>query len=54
MPIDSGNVHFERKKRVISMLLKEIKEVYHRELDQNYSREEVDSMFYLMIEHFWD
>lgn len=34
------------------MLLKDIKEVYHRELDENYSREEVDSMFYLMIEHF--
>ncbi len=34
------------------MLLKEIKEIYHRELDELYPREEVDSMFYLMIEHF--
>jgi len=34
------------------MLLKEIKEIYHRELDENYPKEEVDSMFYLMIEHF--
>lgn len=34
------------------MLLKEIKEIYHRELDEIYPREEVDSMFYLMIEHF--
>ncbi|WP_297691045.1 peptide chain release factor N(5)-glutamine methyltransferase [uncultured Eudoraea sp.] len=34
------------------MLLKEIKEIYHRELDEIYPKEEVDSMFYLMIEHF--
>ncbi|WP_019669454.1 peptide chain release factor N(5)-glutamine methyltransferase [Eudoraea adriatica] len=34
------------------MLLKEIKEIYHRELDEIYPREEVDSMFYLIIEHF--
>lgn len=34
------------------MLLKEIKEIYHRELDEIYPREETDSMFYLMIEHF--
>jgi len=34
------------------MLLKEIKDIYHKELDYNYSKEEVDSMFYLMIEHF--
>ena len=34
------------------MLLKEIKEIYHRELDEIYPREEVDSMFYIMIEHF--
>jgi len=34
------------------MLLKEIKEIYHKELDEIYPREEVDSMFYLMIEHY--
>ena len=34
------------------MLLKDIKEIYHKELDINYPKEEVDSMFYLMIEHF--
>ena len=34
------------------MLLKEIKDIYHKELDENYPKEEVDSMFYLMIEHF--
>ena len=34
------------------MVLKEIKEIYHRELDEIYPREEVDSMFYLMIENF--
>ena len=33
------------------MLLKEIKEIFHKELDDNYPKEEVDSMFYLMIEH---
>jgi len=34
------------------MLLKEIKDIYHRELDEKYPKEEVDRMFYLMIEHF--
>jgi release factor glutamine methyltransferase len=34
------------------MLLKEIKEIYHMELDEIYPKEEVESMFYLMIEHF--
>jgi release factor glutamine methyltransferase len=34
------------------MLLKEIKDIYHKELDEIYPKEEVDSMFYLMIEHF--
>lgn len=34
------------------MLLKEIKNIYHKELDQLYPKEEVDSMFYLIIEHF--
>jgi release factor glutamine methyltransferase len=34
------------------MLLKEIKEIYHKELDKIYPKEEVDSMFYLVIEHF--
>jgi len=34
------------------MLLKEIKDIYHKELDENYAKEEVESMFYLMIEHF--
>ena len=34
------------------MLLKDIKDIYHRELDEKYPKEEVDSMFYLMIEHF--
>ncbi|MGB5360270.1 MAG: peptide chain release factor N(5)-glutamine methyltransferase [Eudoraea sp.] len=35
------------------MLLKEIKEIFHKELDDNYPKEEVDSMFYLMIEHYF-
>ena len=34
------------------MLLKEIKNIYHSELDTIYSREEVDSFFYLVIEHY--
>lgn len=34
------------------MLLKQIKEIYHRELDEIYPKQEVDSMFYLVIEHF--
>ncbi|MGB5610664.1 peptide chain release factor N(5)-glutamine methyltransferase [Eudoraea sp.] len=35
------------------MLLKEIKEIFHKELDEYYPKEEVDSMFYLMIEHYF-
>ena len=34
------------------MLLKEIKNIYHSELDTIYSREEVDSFFHLVIEHY--
>ena len=36
------------------MLLKEIKNIYHRELDAIYEQEEVDSFFYLVIEHYLD
>jgi len=34
------------------MLLKEIKSIYHKELDKNYGVEEVSSFFYLLIVHF--
>ena len=34
------------------MLLKEIKNIFHKELDAIYSKEEVDSFFYLLIEHY--
>ncbi|MCW5516526.1 peptide chain release factor N(5)-glutamine methyltransferase [Muriicola sp. Z0-33] len=34
------------------MLLKEIKKVFHIELDALYSRDEVDSFFYILIEHY--
>lgn len=34
------------------MLLKEIKNIYHVELDDIYPKEEVDSFFYLVIEHY--
>jgi release factor glutamine methyltransferase len=34
------------------MLLKEIKHIFHIELDGVYPKEEVDSFFYLMIEHY--
>jgi release factor glutamine methyltransferase len=36
------------------MLLKEIKNIYHSELDAIYPKEEVDSFFYLAITHFLD
>ncbi len=36
------------------MLLKEIKNIYHNELDAIYEQEEVDSFFYLVIEHYLD
>lgn len=34
------------------MLLREIKNIYHKELDALYPAEEVDSFFYLAIEHY--
>lgn len=34
------------------MLLKEIKNIFHKELDTIYPQEEVDSFFYLLIEHY--
>ncbi|MEP3209688.1 MAG: peptide chain release factor N(5)-glutamine methyltransferase [Maribacter sp.] len=34
------------------MLLREIKNVFHAELDPLYDKEEVDSFFYLLIEYF--
>ena len=36
------------------MLLREIKNIYHSELDAIYPKEEVDSFFYLAIEHYFD
>lgn len=34
------------------MLLKEVKNIFHKELDESYPTEEVDSFFYLVIEHY--
>lgn len=34
------------------MQLKEIRKIYHSELDTIYGKEEVDSFFYLIIEHY--
>lgn len=34
------------------MLLKEIKNIFHKELDTVYPREEVDSFFQMLIEHY--
>src|SRR5690606_24156509 len=36
----------------IRMLLKEIKNIYHLELDPLFPKEEVDSFFYLVIDHY--
>ncbi|WP_424000437.1 peptide chain release factor N(5)-glutamine methyltransferase [Maribacter sp. IgM3_T14_3] len=36
------------------MLLREIKNIYHSELDAIYGKEEVNSFFYLLIEHYLD
>ncbi len=33
------------------MLLREIKNIFHKELDVQYASEEVDSFFYMLIEH---
>ncbi len=34
------------------MLLKEIKNIFHKELDESFPKEEVDSFFYMVIEHY--
>lgn len=34
------------------MLLKEIKNIFHKELDEVYPVEEVDTFFYMMLEHY--
>ena len=34
------------------MLLKEIKNIFHKELEEVYPKEEVDSFFYMLIEHY--
>lgn len=34
------------------MLLREIKSIFHKELDHSYPKEEVDSFFYLLVEHY--
>ena len=34
------------------MLLKEIKNIFHKELDDSYPKEEVASFFYMLIEHY--
>lgn len=39
-------------KTTIGMLLKEIKNIFHLELDSIYPKEEVASFFYLAIEHY--
>ncbi|WP_373517661.1 peptide chain release factor N(5)-glutamine methyltransferase [Pricia sp.] len=36
------------------MLLKEIKNIFHKELDASYPKEEVDSFFYMLIAHYLD
>ncbi len=38
----------------LNMLLREIKNIYHSELDAFYPKDEVDSFFYLVIEHYLD
>ena len=38
----------------MNMLLREIKNIYHLELDAIYPKDEVDSFFYLAIEHYLD
>ena len=41
-------------KNILKVLLKEIKNIFHLELDAIYGKEEVDSFFYLLIEHYFD
>ncbi|MDO6472026.1 peptide chain release factor N(5)-glutamine methyltransferase [Maribacter sp. 1_MG-2023] len=36
------------------MLLREIKNIFHLELDAIYGKDEVNSFFYLLIEHYFD
>ncbi|WP_249356231.1 peptide chain release factor N(5)-glutamine methyltransferase [Maribacter sp. ACAM166] len=41
-------------KNIVVVLLKEIKNIFHAELDVLYGKEEVSSFFYLLIEHYFD
>ena len=34
------------------MLLREVKNIFHKELDSLYPKEEVDSFFYMLLEHY--
>lgn len=36
----------------LPMLLKEIKAIFHKELDSLYSKEEVDNFFFMLMEHY--
>ena len=36
------------------MLLKEVKNIFHAELDVIYGKDEVNSFFYLIIEHYFE
>ncbi len=38
--------------KVLEMLLKEIKAIFHRELHELYPNEEIDSFFFLFMEHY--
>ncbi len=39
-------------KNTLGMLLKEIKTIFHTELDAHYGNQEVSSFFYILIQHF--
>ncbi len=46
LPIDTATANLKQ------MLLKEIKDIYHKELHKIYPKEEIDSFFYMLIEHY--
>jgi len=52
MYIHSTKIRFKNYLFVPTMLLKEIKNIFHIELDALYPKEEVDSFFYLGIAHY--
>jgi len=50
--LHSTKIELSEEHRIAAMQLQEIKNIFHQELDRIYGHEEVNSFFYLVIEHY--